>query len=178
MGEENMANLVLVAGANDSGKSVYAEQLIAQTTGKRYYVATMAACTEENHRRIEKHRQQRKELAFETLECPYEVGNCPVEPDGVVLLEDVSNLLANGMFVQGKMPDEVLEDICTLMGRCRVLVVVTISGLNADGYEAETREYINGLNAINQKLFEKADAAVVMENLQPVYKKGGIHDLA
>ena len=89
-----MAVLVLISGSNNSGKSVYAEQLIARTSGSRYYIATMRPCTEDNHRRIEKHRAQRKGLGFETLECPCQIGDAPISADGVVLLEDVSNLLA------------------------------------------------------------------------------------
>ena len=76
-----MAILVLISGSNNSGKSIYAEQLIAKTNGARYYIATMLPCIEDNHRRIEKHRAQRQGLGFDTMECPYQVGNAPVPLD-------------------------------------------------------------------------------------------------
>lgn len=172
-----MAVLVLVSGSNNSGKSRYAEQLIAQTTGGRYYIATMLPCTEENHRRIEKHRTQRKELKFETLELPYRVGDAAVTADGVVLLEDVSNLLANAIFEKNGCADSVLEDIDKLLDRCRILVAVTISGLKNDGYDAETQKYISSLNRLNKKLFERATVAITMQDKIPTYQKGDIHDL-
>lgn len=171
-----MAVLVLVSGSNNSGKSLYAEQLIAQTKGERYYIATMLPCTDDNHRRIEKHRAQRRGLGFQTLECPYQVGNASVAADGVVLLEDVSNLLANAIFEKGGDADSVFKDICDLLNRCRVLVAVTISGLNDDGYDAETSAYINGLNEINQKLFERATIAITMQDKIPMYQKGDAYD--
>lgn len=172
-----MAVFVLISGSNNSGKSRYAEQLIAQTTGDRYYIATMRPYTEENHRRIEKHRAQRKNLKFETLELPYRVGNATVTAGSVVLLEDVSNLLANAIFEKNECLDNVLEDICKLLDRCRILVAVTISGLKNDGYDAETETYIDSLNALNEKLFERATVAITMQDRTPTYQKGDIHDL-
>ena len=172
-----MAILVLISGSNNSGKSLYAEQLIAKTVGDRYYMATMLPCTEDNHRRIEKHRAQRQGLGFDTLECPYQIGNASVSSDGVVLLEDVSNLLANAMFEKGGSSDSVFRDICALADRCRILVVVTIAGLKDDGYDEETAAYINGLNDINRKLFEKASIAISMQDGTPVYQKGDAHVL-
>lgn len=173
-----MASLVLISGSNNSGKSLYAEQLIAQMEGPRYYAATMRPCTDENLRRIEKHRAQRQGLCFQTLESPYQVGALPVTADGIVLLEDVSNLLANVVFERGGDVDQVFQDICCLLDRCRVLVAVTISGLKEDReYDAETRAYISGLNDINQKLFERAAVAVMLQNKIPVYQKGALHDL-
>ena len=172
-----MAILVLISGSNNSGKSIYAEQLIAKTTGDRYYIATMCPCTEDNHRRIEKHRVQRQGLGFDTIECPYQVGNALVSSGGVVLLEDVSNLLANAMFEKGGNSDSVFRDICALADRCRILVAVTIAGLKDDGYDEETATYVNGLNEINRKLFDKASVAISMQDGTPVYQKGDAYVL-
>ena len=61
-----MGALILVAGANGSGKSLFAEELVEKTWGDRYYIATMAPQTEENFQRVEKHRRQREHLAFGT----------------------------------------------------------------------------------------------------------------
>lgn len=119
-----MGTLIMISGANGSGKSRYAERIVARTTGERYYIATMRPCSEENLQRIEKHREQRKDLQFTTLECPYQVGAAAVERDGVVLLEDVSNLLANAMFERGGGEASVYADIEALLlalssARCR-----------------------------------------------------------
>lgn len=167
--------LILISGPNSSGKSLYAEGWIARTQGPRYYLATMRPCTEDDHRRIEKHRAQRRGLGFTTIECPCQVGNAPVPADGVVLLEDVSNLLANAMFERKADPDSVWRDLCALKDRCAVLVAVTISGLQAEGYDERTAAYIRGLNELNGRLLEGASAAVSMAEGRPVFEKGEDH---
>ena len=85
-----MGTLILVAGENGSGKSRCAENIVAQTTGRRYYIATMQPCSEENLRRVEKHRRQRKDLRFTTLELPHRVGAAAVENGSVVLIGSIA----------------------------------------------------------------------------------------
>ena len=167
-----MGMLIMISGANGSGKSRYAERIVARTMGKRYYIATMRPCSEENLQRIEKHREQRKDLHFTTLECPYQVGASAVETGSVVLLEDVSNLLANAMFERGGDEMSVYADIEALLARCRLLIAVTITGLNADGYHGETAAYIRALNGLNQRLYDRAAAVVTMKNGAPFAEKG------
>lgn len=111
------------------------------------------------------------------MECPYQVGNVSVSSDGVVLLEDVTNLLANVMFEKGGNFNRVFHDICDLAGRCRILIVVTISGLKEERYDEETVSYIHSLNELNQKLFDNAAVVISMQDKIPVYQKGDIHDL-
>lgn len=173
---ERMARLLLVSGENNSGKSRFAEQLIGEMTGKRYYIATMKSCTRENEKRIEKHRRQREGLAFQTLELPFEVGNAPIEADAVVLLEDVSNLLANVLFEQKGTEEEVYRDLLRLGTRCGVLVAVTITGLDPEaeaGYDEETKTYIRALNHLNARLAGLAETVFPMQEGKPVGWKGG-----
>lgn len=172
-----MAALVLISGPNGSGKSRYAEELIAHTIGKRYYIATMLPCTKENYRRIARHRAQRKELHFQTLELPYQVGAAPVAENSVVLLEDISNLLSNAIFEAGCTVDSVLQDILNLLSHCRLLVAVTISDLCEQNYSGETAAYISSLNELNRHLLESATVAITMQNNVPIYLKGDPHAL-
>ena len=99
-----MGKLILISGANGSGKSRYAELLLSRTTGERYYIATMQPQTPENHQRIAKHRLQRQGLAFHTLELPCGLQNARLPQAAVVLLEDVSNLLGNLLFEHNGTP--------------------------------------------------------------------------
>ena len=167
--------LILVSGSNDSGKSLFAEELISRFDGCRYYIATMKPHTEENHQRIEKHRRQREHLHFDTLELPYEVSSAPLEADSAVLLEDVSNLLANVVFEKQGSAAAVLEDILRLKERCQLLVAVTISGYREEDYDGETAAYIQALNNINRQLFLAADIAYEMNNRQAFCVKGEDH---
>lgn len=171
-----MGKLILIAGENDSGKSAFSEELIGKITSKRYYIATMIAQTKDNHMRIKKHQRQREKFGFHTLELPYQVGTAPVTTDSVILLEDISNLLANNIFEKGNNADSVFEDICKLTEKCRAVFAVTISGLDNNGYDAETSAYIDSLNKLNQKLFDISDVAITMQDKVPVYQKGELHD--
>ena len=164
-----MGTLILVAGENGSGKSRCAENIVAQTTGRRYYIATMQPCSEENLRRVEKHRRQRRDLHFTTLELPHRVGAAAVENGSVVL--------ANVMFERGGNEESVYGDIVALLSRCRILVAVTITGLREDGYDGETAAYIRALNGLNQRLLARAAAAVTMKGGQPFAEKGELNEI-
>ena len=168
-----MKGLILIEGPNQSGKSRSAEQLLARYGGKKYYIATMRPCTQENLLRIEKHRQQRKGLGFQTIEMPTGIADAPVEKDSYVLLEDVSNLLSNAMFEKKETEDAVFADIMKAAARCRLLAAVTISDLREDGYTGETAAYIRSLNRLNEKLREQAAAVLRMQEGQRIWVKGG-----
>lgn len=172
-----MGKLILVSGENSSGKSLFAENIVAKCDGKYYYIATMLPKTEDNYVRIEKHKKQREHLGFTTFELPYSLMGENMESDSVALLEDVSNLLANNIFEKNRGADEVFDDILSLVGKCRIVVAVTISGLQDCGYDKETAMYIDSLNEINQKLYDEALVAITMTNGKPVYEKGESYDI-
>lgn len=167
-----MGKLILIRGANDSGKSRRAEAITSTLGAEQYYIATMIPYTEDNRRRIEKHRRQREAYGFVTYELPYCVGTAGVTENAAVLLEDVPNLLANNMFERSLESGEVLRDILKLKDRCRTLIAVTISGLNAEAYGGETAAYINNLNRLNAALFDLADAVIEMRDGQAHTVKG------
>ncbi|MCF0123767.1 MAG: bifunctional adenosylcobinamide kinase/adenosylcobinamide-phosphate guanylyltransferase [Ruminiclostridium sp.] len=171
-----MGKLILITGENNSGKSRYAERLTASCGNHRFYIATMLPATEENGERIQKHRKQREGLNFHTLECPCEVGKASIAENAVVLLEDVSNLLANVLFGRDGSGDEVLADIYALQKRCNTLVAVSIAGLSPEGFDDETADYIRTLNHINRRLADRADICITMRNGVPMAEKGDLPD--
>ncbi len=173
-----MGKIILITGSNGSGKSRFAESLAEKIPGRRYYIATMKPQTEENLRRIQKHREQRKNLDFKTMELSYQVGKADIPDGSVVLLEDVSNLLANTIFEHHGTMEEVSRDIFTLSEKSGTLIAVTISGLAPDGYEGETAAYINALNRLNRQLYEQSAAAAEMEGGTPIWKKGDMDEMA
>ena len=154
----------LILGPNSSGKSKYAEELAVEAGENRVYLATMVPQNEENHQRIEKHREQRKGKSFRTIEAGWEIETLAVHPNEVVLLEDASNLLANGMFMHQADVEQALAQILALAKKCRELIVVSISGLNPAGYDAETTRYIEELNWLNEQLLKAADRAFEMKD--------------
>lgn len=142
----------LVFGPNGSGKSLYAETLAAQTAAPLVYIATMIPQTEDNFSRIEKHRRQREGKGFLTMEEPWDIDLLSFSKDSVVLLEDASNLLANGIFQHRQNASVCLQKIQTLAKNCRKLIIVSITGLTPGEYDDETNNYILQLDELNQML--------------------------
>lgn len=154
----------LVLGPNGSGKSLFAENLAVESGSPRIYLATMIPTTEDNHKRIEKHRIQRQEKGFTTIEAGWNIHTLDVPSDSVILLEDASNLLANGIFTHHSSMSDAYGQITDLASRCRKLIIVSIDGLTAEGYDKETTAYINSLNQLNGLLSRLASAVYSMQD--------------
>ena len=146
-------DIQLIIGPNNSGKSIYAENLAVQNEdAPLIYLATMIPQTEENDQRIEKHKRQRAGKGFQTIEEPWNIHEISIPSDSIVLLEDASNLLANGIFIHQSNAEECFERILTLSHHCKKLLIVSIDGLTAGKYDSETNHYIDQLNLLNQML--------------------------
>ena len=154
--------LTLVIGGAGSGKSSFAEAFVCRLPGKRIYLATMLPRGGEAHARIEKHRVQRAHLGFETLEYGLKLAGAELPVDANVLLEDLSNLLANEMYEpDGGGADAVRLGLSRLSASCGNLTVVSnevFSG-GAD-YDAESLRYMRALADLNRDLAKRADLVV------------------
>ncbi len=176
--------LIIITGVSGSGKSEYAEQICCQLAGdnKKYYVATMQPFGEEGRIRIEKHKRQREGKGFETIEQYQNIGSalayCDKEERPVVLVECLSNLLANECFGEAGKPDDIFDDCMKLYSGCMHLVIVT-NEVFSDGceYDAGTTDYIRRLGEINVRLSRAADAVVEVVYSIPVFLKGDIGDV-
>lgn len=183
--------LYLITGASGSGKSEYAELLAAKLADKKrgdrlYYVATMLPRDDEETRtRIERHRKQRGGKGFYTIECPYRldkiIDEYNIDEHSVVLLECMSNLLANEMFEEtascsdkhNRIIDGMIVKACLkIAGKAKALVIVT-NEIFSDGgsYDGLTEEYVRLLGIINSGLTREADAAVEVVCGIPVFLK-------
>lgn len=159
-------DIQLILGPNNSGKSLFAENLCVQEKeAPLFYLATMVSQNEENEQRIEKHRLQRAGKGFTTIEEPWDIHTLALPQDAVVLLEDASNLLANGIFIHHSNVNEAFERILTLANKCQKLIIVNISGLAEGDYDEETNSYIRQMNLLNQ-LLEEASANCFRFELQ------------
>ena len=170
--------LHLITGGSGSGKSRFAEeQILSLGENHRIYVATMQPYDEECYRRIERHRVMRADKQFETLECQTGLEDLDI-PEGVdVLLECMSNLVANEMFSPGgaglQTVQAVLRGAKHLYQRARNLVIVT-NEIFSDGieYDSSTRLYQEYLGAINQELALRADSVTEVVCGIPLALKG------
>jgi adenosylcobinamide kinase/adenosylcobinamide-phosphate guanylyltransferase len=189
--------ITLVIGGSGSGKSAYAESLLEQFAEKpdgqgkaecrKYYLATMEVCDEESRKKVKRHRQLRAGKGFVTIEQPRDIAGVleRIKPNNsfrtekpeaadkrqpiAVLIECISNLVANEMFAKfsdgeraaESVASKVLQEMRQLAGNVDELVIVS-NNVFEDGiaYDASTMEYLRALAAVNVGLAEFSDRVV------------------
>ena len=162
--------LIYVYGGSGSGKSAYAEQRIVDSgETMRYYIATMEPFGEEGRRRIARHRALRAGKGFLTVECPVRLEQLALSGRGAVLVEDLSNLLANEIWsAQGRgwtdadVLPETIAKACRQLSRQHTLTVVVGNDVyrEGDAGTAEMERYIALLAACQQRIAACADEVI------------------
>lgn len=185
--------LYMVTGGSASGKSEYAENLaVIQheknfSDGNLFYVASMYPYDEESRQRVKKHQNMRRGKGFQTLEKYVHDSCIRADKSDVFLLECMSNLLANEMYLKdgwrkkygeestSEIPKIIVQYIDDLEERAGCVVVVT-NEIFSDGmeYDKETAMYIQMLGEINQILAKKAEGVVEVVCSIPLYQKGDV----
>lgn len=165
--------IYMISGQSGSAKSFLAEKIMSSFDGVRYYIATMQVYDEEGKQRVLRHRNMRRNKGFQTIEQSTKLNGIQVPKEASVLVECMSNLLANEMFPVNESPDErIIEDINELSKRVKNLVIVT-NEVFSDGesYDEWTLEYISKLGRINQAVAKLSDVVVESVYGIPVYYK-------
>ena len=170
--------IVFVIGGSGSGKSEFAEYICTKLPSKeKRYIATMQAYDEESRARVKKHRKARSGKGFETIEQGTHMENICLPEECTVLLECMSNLVANEVFApegRGVCCESVLkEGMHHLTGQAEHLVIVS-NDIFSDGvtYDPETEEYLRILGILNQEAAAMADYAYEVVCGIPVCIKG------
>lgn len=173
--------LHIVYGGSASGKSSYAESfaMSLQGDGRLLYIATMypykwntTEIDPETMQRIERHRAMRADKGFDTVECYRHVEHIVAKRQDVLLLECMSNLLANEMYLEpdsnagsdmaetmSPVSNKIVQALIDLSTRVQELVIVTNDVFSDGGnltYDESTREYVKNLAEINCVLAREA----------------------
>ena len=165
--------IVLVTGGSGCGKSTWAEQLVAVLQSEnRIYIATMQVYDDESVRRVKRHRAQRVDKGFRTIECEKDLASADIGEGSIVLLEDLVNLMANEMFDGGDV-SRIVPALNELAKKCRHLIMIT-NDVFSDGidYDESTQEYIRQLAQINNAAAQIADCVVEVIYSIPFAVKG------
>lgn len=187
--------LHIVYGGSASGKSSYAESfaMSLQGDGRLLYIATMypykwntTELDPETIQRIERHRAMRADKGFDTVECYRHVEHIVAKRQDVLLLECMSNLLANEMYLEQDSDDgglaetmsevektgvgmsetlspvskKIVQALVNLSTRVQDVVIVTNDVFSDGGsltYDESTREYVKNLAEINCALARVAE---------------------
>lgn len=111
--------------------------------------------------RVKKHRAMREGKGFQTIEAFHTLDDLRLPEKGSLMLECMSNLLANEQFELGGTDEEILDriqqGIQNLKEQTDDLIIVT-NEIFSDGcrYDAETVRYIRLLGNLNIRMAEEA----------------------
>ena len=163
----------MIIGGSASGKSALAERWAASLPLPRIYLAAMQVLDEESRARVERHRAMRAGKGFETIEAQTALWNTDLP---TVLLEDLSNLLANEMFSpEGGGSEAALHGVQSLLARCDNLILVTNEVFSGGAnYEGETEDWLAELAWLNRTLAAEADTVAEVVCGLPNLLKGAL----
>ena len=166
---------VFIIGSPDSGKSAMAEEIVTELSDPdhRIYIATMIPYGKEGRERVRRHRMMRDGKGFITIEAPfdicsslsdYDMSNGSMLGDMTVLLECLSNLVANELFERRSGRDEMLgrlyEDIRWIAKRAGNFVIVSNHFEIEESFDEETRFYVETLDMFNEMVSGLADKTI------------------
>lgn len=163
---------IFISGGCKNGKSTYAEQIaswLSEAAKPLYYIATMLPADDEDKKRIERHRYNRRNLGFTTIEHARDLREITTSHDrgGTYLLDSATALLANEMFghdgtYNPEAGKKVASDIAAVMGELNNLVVVSdYIYSDARFYDDMSENYRSALALVDRTCAKSAD--VVLE---------------
>lgn len=166
----------LIIGGAASGKSAFAERLALALPEPRVYLATMQPFDSESRARVARHRASRAGKEFQTVEAPLSLETADIPAGSTVLLEDLSNLLANELFSpQGGGAAAALSGVLSVRAHCGNLIVVTNEVFSGGSdYEGETLSFLGELAWMNRRIAAQADLVAEIVCGQPNLLKGAL----
>ena len=177
--------LIFISGGVRSGKSTYAESLVQQANGNRnVYIASGLAHDQEMAERIGRHRKDRAQDGWCTIEQPRQLSEALpfIRENDAVLWDCVTTWLANELyegFEQGNLcankpgcMEQKWRDLKNTIDSMRekALYTVIVSNELLDEPLVD-RTYQQWLGTIHQWLASRADQAIEMENGLAIRRK-------
>lgn len=85
--------------------------IVSFGNARRIYIATMYPFDEESKKRVKRHQAMRQGKGFDTLECYTGLVRAAIPEGSTVLLECMSNLVANEMFQENGAHENTVEAV-------------------------------------------------------------------
>jgi adenosylcobinamide kinase / adenosylcobinamide-phosphate guanylyltransferase len=166
--------LTLVLGAAASGKSAFAERLLAATGRPMTYIATAQAFDEEMRLKIAAHRARRGS-GWSTVEAPLDLTAplAAVEPQGAVLIDCATLWLTNHLMAEHDLITEESRLLHAIRDAAAPVVVVSNEvGAGIVPENALARRFRAAQGRLNQSLAARADLVVAVMAGLPLVLKG------
>lgn len=169
----DVPNLTLVLGGARSGKSRYAEGLIAALSPPWIYVATAEPRDEEMRARIAGHRARRGP-SWQTVEAPRELAEAVALAQPAPVLVDCLTLWLSNLMLASVDIDAAIVQLERSL-EATATPVVLVSNEVGSGIVPEHplgREFRDLQGALNQRMAARADRVVLMVAGLPLAVKG------
>ena len=157
-----MASLTLILGGARSGKTRYAEGLIKALPAPWIYVATAEIWDEEMRARIERHKADRSEKGWLTIEAPLDLSTA-LHTDHPVLVDCLTLWVTNLML--GEHDIEAATDrLESALARrtAPTFLVANEVGLGIVPDNKMARDFRDHAGRLHQRLAQKADRVLLM----------------
>jgi adenosylcobinamide kinase/adenosylcobinamide-phosphate guanylyltransferase len=147
-------------------------------SSERVYLATSEAVDDEMVRRIEKHKKDREQLNFHTIEEPMNLATAlkTIEREGqVVVVECISTWMGNLLHYEGIKEDyKQVKDFLDYLktAKQKVIIVSNEVGQSLVPIEAISRHFIDQVGFLNQDIAKIASSVVLVVAGLPTYLKG------
>ncbi len=177
---------ILLVGGSKSGKSSLGESLACKMRTQSdhlYYIATMIPRDSEDDARILAHRYMRKDKNFSTIECTFDIETILSKCDnnGVFLLDSLTSLLANEMFMQNgevnlDASSKIINGLDLVMKKInRIAIVSDGIHMGTETYDELTKAYMKGLAHITSHCARLCDVVIESTFSIPTIHKGANH---
>lgn len=186
-----MGRVILVTGGARSGKSSFAEQLVAGLGPEIAYIATARAFDAEMEDRIAKHRLQRPAAwqTFETPTHPSQVVAAQGNHCDALLLDCLTVMITNRMLAQeidwdaptvaqmNAIEADILDEIEAVLEAAAASRADLVAVTNEVGYgivpiSPLSRFFRDCAGRVNQRMAARADAVYLVVSGIPVQIKG------
>ncbi len=166
--------VTLILGGARSGKSRYAERLVANAASRGTYCATAEAGDAEMAERITAH-QARRGPFWRTVEAPLALASAiaaHAEPERPILVDCLTLWLSN-LLLAGKQADDEIGGLCSTLRKAAGTVVL-VSNEVGMGLVPETplgRRFRDAAGLLNQEVAVLADRVVFVAAGLPLVLK-------
>jgi adenosylcobinamide kinase/adenosylcobinamide-phosphate guanylyltransferase len=170
----SLSGSTLVLGGARSGKSAYAERLLARHPRARVYLATAEPGDGEMAERIRRHRERRG-AGWSTIEVPLDLPEA-IRAEPRALLVDCLTLWLSNLMAAGRDPDAAGEQLCAAIRRPGgpVVLVSNEVGWGIVPENALARAFRDHAGRLNQRVAAAADRVLFVAAGLPLALKGDL----
>ncbi|MDE5881474.1 MAG: bifunctional adenosylcobinamide kinase/adenosylcobinamide-phosphate guanylyltransferase [Muribaculaceae bacterium] len=170
--DQKKTKVIMVTGGQRSGKSLFAEQLTLSLAERPIYLATARVFDSDMQRRVDAHRQRRKQR-WHNLESPLHISQHTFTSSDTVLLDCLTLLATNWFFEMDESIDaaydEIKREIDGLMSTGATIIIVTNEvGLGGVSGNDMQRHFADLQGMLNQFVAAKAEEVYMIISGIPV----------